>query len=187
MPLGRGGGPLKGKWSGPLWQFVRDHVPAHLDETILDASAIWYSGAYLLETVPTVLHILARYIDEPREAIVRAVNDTADNDSIASIVAAAVGARHGIDIFPHEWKSEPARYYLFEKQAWLNGVGGYRRVWNRYGDYTSSAARPAWLSDPAAGYVTPLSQNALVYDHIADNGHQNIGRWIDRAAQSVGR
>jgi len=97
---------LKRKWSGPLWQFVRDHVPAHLDETILDASAIWYSGAaYLLETVPTVLHILARYIDEPSEAIVRAVNDTKDNDSIASIVAAAVGARHGIDIFPQEWKS----------------------------------------------------------------------------------
>jgi len=45
------------------------------------------------------------YIDEPSEAIVRAVNDTKDNDSIASIVAAAVGARHGIDIFPQEWKS----------------------------------------------------------------------------------
>lgn len=82
---------------------------------------------------------------------------------------------------------EPARYYLFEKQAWPNGVGGYRWVWYRYGDYTSSVMRPAWLSDPAAGYVTPLSQNALVYDYIADNGHQNIGSWIDRAAQGAGR
>jgi hypothetical protein len=82
---------------------------------------------------------------------------------------------------------EPARYFPFEKQAFPNGVGGYRWVWNRYGDYTSSVVPPAWLSDPAAGYVTPLSQNASIYDYIADNGHQNIGGWIDGAAQSAGR
>jgi len=99
------GGPLTGQWSGPLWQFVRDHVPRYLDQTVLDASAIWYSGAYLLETVPTALHILAKHFDEPNEAIIRAVNDTKDNDSIASIVAAAVGARYGIEVFPQEWIS----------------------------------------------------------------------------------
>jgi hypothetical protein len=80
--------------------------------------------------------------------------------------------------------STPARYYLFEKQAL---PGGYRWAWNRYGDYSSSVTLPSWLADPIAGYVTPLSQNASVYDYIADDGHRNIGSWIDKAAQGAGR
>jgi hypothetical protein len=79
-----------------------------------------------------------------------------------------------------------ARYYLFEKQALPNGIVGFGWVWNRYGDYTSSVTLPPWLADPVAGYVTPLSQNASVYDYIADDGHRNIGGWIDKAAQGAG-
>lgn len=79
------------------------------------------------------------------------------------------------------------RYYLFEKQAVPNSVGGYSWAWNRYSDYTSSVSLPRWLADPVAGYVTPLSQNATVYDYIADDGHRNIGSWIDKAAQGAGR
>jgi Thoeris protein ThsB, TIR-like domain len=79
------------------------------------------------------------------------------------------------------------RYYLFEKQAVPNGIGGYKWVWNRYSDYTSAVSLPPWLTDPVAGHVTPLSQNASVYDYIADNGHANIGSWIDKAAQGAGR
>jgi len=48
-----------------------------------------------METVPSVLHILCRHADDPNEAIVRAVNDTWDNDSVAAIVGAVVGALHG--------------------------------------------------------------------------------------------
>ena len=79
------------------------------------------------------------------------------------------------------------RYYLFEKQVVPNGIGGYKWEWNRYSDYTSSVSLPPWLADPVAGYVTPLSQNATVYDYIADDGHGNIGSWIDAAAQHAGR
>jgi hypothetical protein len=79
------------------------------------------------------------------------------------------------------------RYYLFEKQAVPNGIGGYKWEWNRYSDYTSSVTLPPWLADPVAGHVTPLSQNASVYDYIADDGHRNIGGWIDKAAQGAGR
>lgn len=79
------------------------------------------------------------------------------------------------------------RYYLFEKVAKPDGVGGYRLEWHRYEDYTESVTRPIWLDDPQTGYVTPLSTNAYVYDYIADEGHKNIGSWIDRAAVRAGR
>ena len=62
--------------------------------SVLEAGLGWYSGAYMLETVPSVFYILMRHGHEPVEAIVRAVNDTKDNDTIAAIVGAAVGALH---------------------------------------------------------------------------------------------
>jgi ADP-ribosylglycohydrolase len=89
-------------FEGPLWRFVDREVRQALQQNwpTLEACERWHSGAYLLETMPCVLYILTRYGDNPEEAIVRAVNDTKDNDTIAAIVGAAVGALHGRAGFP---------------------------------------------------------------------------------------
>jgi ADP-ribosyl-[dinitrogen reductase] hydrolase len=89
----------------PLWQFTHEVVTDALRRniTILRACDEWGSGANLFETVPTVLYILAKYAQNAEEAIIRAVNDTRDNDSIAAIVGAAVGALHGLDGIPNRW------------------------------------------------------------------------------------
>jgi len=73
------------------------------NESTLVAGDRWYSGAYLLETVPTVIHILELHGHNPEEAIVHAVNDTRDNDTVAAIVGAAVGALHGKASLPRRW------------------------------------------------------------------------------------
>jgi ADP-ribosyl-[dinitrogen reductase] hydrolase len=99
------GGPFRDRWSGPLWKFVEQYVPEHVNQTVVEATGVWYSGAYLLETIPTGLHILIRHGRNPEEAIVRATNDTKDNDSIASLVGAAMGALHGLKRLPDRWKS----------------------------------------------------------------------------------
>jgi ADP-ribosyl-[dinitrogen reductase] hydrolase len=94
-------------YRGPIARFVADQLPAALDRglSVLAACEDWYSGAYLLETVPSVLYILARHGHDPEEAIVRAVNDTRDNDTVAAIVGAAVGALHGVDALPERWRA----------------------------------------------------------------------------------
>lgn len=74
------------------------------DWTTAQACETWASGAYLLETVPSALWILARHAHDPEEAIVRAVNDTCDNDTVGAIVGAAVGALHGRDALPAQWQ-----------------------------------------------------------------------------------
>jgi len=92
-------------YRGPLWRFAElmcldallNRVP------VVDACNHWGSGASLLETVPSVLHILAMYGHDPEAAIIRAVNDTKDNDTIAAIVGAAVGALHGLAGLPERW------------------------------------------------------------------------------------
>jgi ADP-ribosyl-[dinitrogen reductase] hydrolase len=90
---------------GPLWRLVDTEVRRALDEqlAVREACDRWYSGAFLLETVPSALYILARHSSEPEEAIIRVVNDTKDNDTIAAIVGAAVGALHGVRAFPSRW------------------------------------------------------------------------------------
>lgn len=74
--------------------------------TALEGCDAWHSGAYLLETMPSVLWILERHIADPEEAIIRAVNDTWDNDTVGAIVGAAVGALHGRDGLPSRWVTE---------------------------------------------------------------------------------
>lgn len=91
---------------GPIWRFVDTVVRDTLGRNLstVDACESWYSGAYLLETVPCVLYILARHAGAPEESIVRAVNDTRDNDTIGAIVGAAVGALHGWPALPEHWR-----------------------------------------------------------------------------------
>ena len=104
---GRGAPAARG-YAGPLWRFVADQVPAALTAGVGTQAACdsWFSGAYLLETVPSVLFILARHGTDPAEAIRRAVNDTRDNDTIAAIVGSAVGALHGEDALPEAWRRD---------------------------------------------------------------------------------
>ena len=101
------GGEFAG-YSGPLWRFVDERLAAAEAEGLstLEACDQWRSGAFLLETVPSVLYILARHAGDPEEALVRAVNDTKDNDTIAAIVGAAVGALHGAAALPERWVTQ---------------------------------------------------------------------------------
>jgi hypothetical protein len=71
-----------------------------------------------------------------------------------------------------------ARYYLFEQN---------QQGWVRYRDHTDPVDLPPYLADPAVGYVTLLSAGTRMYDYIKDDGHKNIGAWIDQAARKVGR
>ena len=91
--LYRSRSPHYPSFNGKLSDFVEAEAGRAVSDgtPVLEASNRWYSGAYLLETVPSVLLILSRYAHDPEEALVRAVNDTVDNDTIAAIVGMAVG------------------------------------------------------------------------------------------------
>jgi hypothetical protein len=78
------------------------------------------------------------------------------------------------------------RYYLFEKVL-VSTPYSQEWQWRRYDDYTDPVELPRWLNDCQPGRISILSDRAGEYDYIANNGHQNIGRWIDDAAKAVGR
>jgi len=99
--------PHVGPYEGTVCDFLELQLPQAAAEgrSVREACDHWYSGAYLLESVPSVLYILMRHAGDPEEAIVRAVNDTWDNDTCAAIVGSAVGALHGREALPGRWLS----------------------------------------------------------------------------------
>ncbi len=94
-------------FQGHIWEFVQHVIPEAMEGDLSTRTACdrWYSAAYLLETVPSALYIMMRYAHNPEEAIVRAVNDTWDNDTTGAIVGAAMGALYGKDALPQRWLS----------------------------------------------------------------------------------
>lgn len=81
-----------------------------------------------------------------------------------------------------------ARYYLCEKRSVPISFGHHNWQWHPYSDYTLEIKLPTWLADPPShNWVMPLSHNARVYDYVVEDGHRNIGSWIDGAAQAAGR
>jgi hypothetical protein len=152
-------------YKGPLWGFVAREVKQALREkwSILEACERWHSGAYLLETVPCILYILARYGDNPEEAIIRAVNDTKDNDTVAAIVGAANGAFHGREGLPARW---------------ISGLLGRTTAdddWHIF-ELIESAKQTFWQSDP------PLSrdnlQAVLQFLPLFEHADFTPGEWI---------
>jgi ADP-ribosyl-[dinitrogen reductase] hydrolase len=89
----------------PLWRYTKKCIGSALRRklTVVEACDEWGSGPSLFETLPSVLYILANHGANPEEAIVRAVNDTRDSDTIGAIVGAAVGALHGMKGLPQPW------------------------------------------------------------------------------------
>ncbi|MFU8772234.1 MAG: ADP-ribosylglycohydrolase family protein [Anaerolineales bacterium] len=150
---------------GPLWRFVEREVSQAIKQnwSTLEACERWYSGAYLLETVPGVLYILARYGDNPEEAIVRAVNDTKDNDTASSIVGAAVGALHGRAGLPERWVVN------------LLGRTTADDDWHIF-ELIESAKQTFWRADPPL--TSDNLQSVLKFLPVFEQPDFSCGDWI---------
>jgi hypothetical protein len=81
----------------------------------------------------------------------------------------------------------PPRYFLYEKRLVADGYGQLVEEWNPYTDHADPVKKPSWLPDPSLNHVMPLSAGAAEYDYELENGHRNIGSWIDKAAKQAGR
>jgi len=123
-------------FAGPVSRFVKAYLPLALQQnrSAVDACEGWLSGAYLLETIPSVLYILMKHGDSFEEAIVRSVNDTKDNDTVAAIAGACLGALYGRSAIP---------------QRWIDGLPGRTRAHDRGRIYRLiDAARSRWSGEP---------------------------------------
>ncbi len=72
--------------------------------------------------------------------------------------------------------------YLCE---WALRDGQWKWIW--YEDYVQAVALPPYVRQPVANQPLSLSRVTREYDFAAQQGHKNIGGWIDLAAQEAGR
>ncbi|TAU59864.1 hypothetical protein ELI45_31045 (plasmid) [Rhizobium ruizarguesonis] len=60
--------------------------------------------------------------------------------------------------------------------------------WVKYTDYTLAIPeRDLWFAAPKGTGVVQLSNHCMSYDYVQQNGHKNIGGWIETAAGLAGR
>ncbi|MBN1847521.1 MAG: ADP-ribosylglycohydrolase family protein, partial [Deltaproteobacteria bacterium] len=119
-------------FDGPVWRFVHEKDSEAFDKgmSALEACNLWYSGAYLLETVPSVIFILMKHGNNLEEALIRAINDTKDNDTIGAIVGAAVGALHGKGAIPERWiKNHSGRTSFSDDGKIFELLANAKRLW----------------------------------------------------------
>jgi ADP-ribosylglycohydrolase len=92
---------------GSLWEFVDGPLRRAWQRGVSLRDACSLSGfgsrADSAQTTPAVLYILMSHADSLEAAIVAAVNDTKDNDTVAAIVGAFVGALHGRSRIRRRW------------------------------------------------------------------------------------
>lgn len=79
------------------------------------------------------------------------------------------------------YRGDNGKFYLAE----YNYVGSNWK-WERYQDYSLPVPVPKYMPAPNSSSVLKLSDFTTEYDW-SQNGHQNIGGWIDMAAAEAGR
>jgi ADP-ribosylglycohydrolase len=98
---------LHGNFHGGLCAFVDREVRAAWRRGVPLRDAVSLDGfgsaSDCLQSVPAALYVLMSHAGNFEEAVVAAANDTQDNDSIASIVGALLGALHGRKAIPPRW------------------------------------------------------------------------------------
>ncbi len=103
--------PLLTGFNGQFADFVNGHVKRAFaaGRSVRDVCSPhgggWGSGPHLFETLPSVLFVLMKHGNSFEEAVRVSVLDTRDNDTIAAIVGAILGALHGKGSIPDRWVS----------------------------------------------------------------------------------
>ena len=69
----------------------------------------WYEGWAAHEAIAISAYLFKIHWQDPRSAILAAINSPGDSDSIGALVGALVGAYHGLSLFPEQWINELER------------------------------------------------------------------------------
>ncbi|MDX1946672.1 MAG: ADP-ribosylglycohydrolase family protein [Pirellulaceae bacterium] len=95
------------QFEGCLWEFVDGPLRRMWQRgtSVRDACSLagFGSGADCFQSVPAILYILMHHADSLVAAVIAAVNDTKDNDTVAAVVGAFTGALHGRRAIRHKW------------------------------------------------------------------------------------
>jgi hypothetical protein len=83
-------------------------------------------------------------------------------------------------------------YFLYERmlrQVVRYGQATWEWQWDKYSKHGSPVPLPKYMqaTPPQVGFVVPLSDVTAIYDYVVEEGHKNIGAWIDTAALRAGR
>ena len=88
----------------PVSMWVSDGLKSK-DQDTVSAIGRFGQACETNQVFPGVVHLIAKYRDDLREALIQAVMAGGDSSARGSMAAMVLGARHGMDSIPKEWIS----------------------------------------------------------------------------------
>lgn len=174
-----------------LWESVQRKNPEGLKNLIrsgmVHASAVCVLVGTETWSRPWVRYEIARSIIDKKGLLAVHINSlrhhqrlTADVHGDNPLDFMAIGCpRQGV-------------YFLYERvlrQVVQFGQATWEWQWEKYSKFSSPVPLPKYMqaNPPKVGFVVPLSDVTAIYDYVGEQGHKNIGAWIDTAALRAGR
>ncbi len=148
-----------------LKNFLRDGMVNTSVTCVLTGTDTW--------TRRWVKYEIARSIVKGNGLLTVYIHGVKNKDGEVAVKGANPLAQMGV------YKAENGNIYLAE---WKGGK------WIKYEDYgLAIPADKIWFTEPTSISVSQLSSYFRSYDFTAENGRDNIGSWIELAAQDAGR
>ena len=108
-----------------LYQRIRYAIPAYLEkeETPWTVQQDFWSGAYVLESLPFALYCFLYSPGDFKQTLLTAVNESRDSDTVAAMACTLSGAYNGVDAIPAYYRSKDNLEYYTElmelsRQLW---------------------------------------------------------------------
>ncbi|WP_338828335.1 TIR domain-containing protein [Bradyrhizobium sp. 27S5] len=174
-----------------LWESVQRKNPEGLKNLIrsgmVHASAVCVLVGTETWSRPWVRYEIARSVIDKKGLLAVHINSLRHHHRLAADL-------HGENPLAYMAVGSPKQglYYLYERvlrQVIQNGQLIWQWQWEKYSKHSSPVPLPKYMqaNPPQVGYVVPLSDVTAIYDYVAEEGHKNIGAWIDTAALRAGR
>jgi Thoeris protein ThsB, TIR-like domain len=172
-----------------LWESVQRENPEGLKDLIRrgmeHASVVCVLVGTETWSRPWVRYEIARSMIDKKGLLAVHINGLRHHQRLTSDA-------HGENPLYHMGVGCPKRgtYFLYERVG--RPVLQYGQVvwqwnWQKYSKFASPVSVPKYMQAPNEGEVAALSKVTAIYDYVAQQGHKNIGFWIDKAALHVGR
>lgn len=175
-----------------LWESVQRKNPEGLKNLIrtgmVHASAVCVLVGTETWSRPWVRYEIARSVVDKKGLLAVHINGLRHHQRLA---ADAYG-ENPLDYMAVGCPNRQGIYFLYERvwrQVVRNGYVTWEEQWEKYSKHTTPVPLPKYMraNPPAIGYVVPLSKVTAIYDYVAEEGHKNVGSWIDTAALRAGR
>lgn len=174
------GRSIEGFYDRSLWERAKSLGPENIKRLIREGfertSVVCILAGSDTHSRPWVRYELARSVIDGKGLVVIHINGIRDINPPHATKARGINPAERMGV----GRGQDGKFYLCEYDP-------QSRSWQWYADHTRAVDLPDYLQAPAPGNVMSLDRGTHEYDWAGQDGHRNVGGWVDLAAAEAGR